>query len=243
MLILVTGDFHGQFGWVPEALDRLRPDLFLCVGDWGDPGETAQAEYEEVIRRVPTLSVFGNHDDRELLGQLRNRDGTTVLLGQGESRPAAGLTVMGISGIWAKTRLGSRLTARWEAAQRREPGISFEEWTADVPLPPYVTDDEVAQLASAASGRGVDVLITHGCPIGLADTTPAGGRGGQRCFRQAFQTVAPRIHLCGHLHRFQRADLPDGRAVLNSGDGASREGWLIRWERDGWEAEPLGLER
>ena len=81
--------------------------------------------------------------------------------------------------------------------------------------------------------------MTHGCPVGLADLTPGGGRGGQRCFRLAFETVRPRIHLCGHLHRFQRADLPDGRMVLNTGSGAERCGWWLRRQAQEWEAWPL----
>jgi len=185
------------------------------------------------------LSVYGNHDDRELLARLRNADGTPVLLGQGEARAVGGLVVAGISGIWAKTKLGARLTAQWEAARRRNPALAFEEWAAGRVLPPYVTDEEVAALAAGLAGRGVDILVMHACPVGLADAAPSGRPGGQRCFRQAVEVVRPRLALCGHLHRFQRADLPDGRAVLNCGDGAQGEGWLIRSEGATWEAWPL----
>src|SRR5262249_4644698 len=82
----------------------------------------------------------------------------------------------------------------------------------------YVTDDDVAQAAARIAETGpVDILLTHGCPIGLADLTPTGRHGGQRCFLEAFKTVAPRLHLCGHLHRAQERMLKDGRKVLNVG--------------------------
>ena len=57
----------------------------------------------------------------------------------------------------------------------------------------------------------VDILLTHGCPIGLADLTPTGRHGGQRCFLEAYKTIMPRLHLCGHLHVAQERTLKDGR--------------------------------
>jgi uncharacterized protein len=89
----------------------------------------------------------------------------------------------------------------------------------------------VAQAAAriARTGR-VDILLTHGCPIGLADLTPTGRHGGQRCFLDAFKTVAPRLHLCGHLHRAQECVLKDGRKVINV--GATPEGSIVVAEFD-----------
>ncbi len=67
-----------------------------------------------------------------------------------------------------------------------------------------MTDADVALAAARIARAGpVDILLTHGCPIGLADLTPAGRHGGQRCFLDAFKTVQPRLHLCGHLHLAQ----------------------------------------
>ncbi len=242
MRILAVSDFHGALGWLPEALDRLRPDLLLSPGDWGDPGEVTEASFAPLLERAPILTVWGNHDDRDLLARLRNRNGAPVLLSPGEEREIEGMVVAGMSGIWAKTRLGSRLDAEWERARRRSPDLTLEAWLAGRPLPPYVTDDEVRAWAARLAGRGVDVLITHECPVGLADRTPAGFPGGKRVFREVFETVRPRLHLCGHLHRFQRADLPDGRGVLNCGDGGKGEGWVIEWERGSWEARPLVMQ-
>jgi Icc-related predicted phosphoesterase len=81
--------------------------------------------------------------------------------------------------------------------------------------------------------------MTHGCPIGLADRTPRGNRGGQSCFRDAFEVVRPRLYLCGHLHLPQLERTTDRWAVLNTGYGLEHHGWLIRWEEGRWEAEPL----
>jgi Icc-related predicted phosphoesterase len=91
-------------------------------------------------------------------------------------------------------------------------------WAKSHRLRHYVTDDDVAEAADRIAAAGpVDILLTHACPIGLADVTPSGRHGGQRCFLEAFQTVKPRLHLCGHLHVPQQRVLKDGRQIINVG--------------------------
>jgi Icc-related predicted phosphoesterase len=81
-----------------------------------------------------------------------------------------------------------------------------------------VTDEEFAALAAKiAAAEPVDVLLTHGCPVGLADRTPKGTHGGQSCMVEAFRPIAPRVHLCGHPHVAQEHILEDGRKVINVG--------------------------
>ena len=90
---------------------------------------------------------------------------------------------------------------------------------------------DVAEAAAQIGEAGpVDILLTHGCPIGLADLTPSGRHGGQRCFLEAFKTIAPRLHLCGHLHVAQERILKDGRKVINV--GATPDGSFVVVEFD-----------
>lgn len=191
--LLVVGDLHGKIGSLFRLLDESGPfDGLLCVGDWGDPGQIAADQWEALLARLPVLSVFGNHDDLAVLPELRNiSDGSAVLLAQGERRIFCGLSVAGVSGIWAKSHR----------------------------LPHYITDEDVAWWAAQlAAGPPVDVLLTHGCPLGVADRTPFGRPGGQRCFLDLLKSVHPRIYLCGHLHVAQQRDLTDPPCtVLNTG--------------------------
>jgi Icc-related predicted phosphoesterase len=190
MRILVISDLHGDLGSARRAIDAFEPDLLLCCGDWGDPNEVSEDELATFPARLPVLTTFGNHDPLALLDKLRNQDGTPVRMGQGEVREVAGLRIAAIGGIWAKSHR----------------------------LPHYVTDEDVAGWASEiASGGAVDILMTHGCPVGLADLTPKGTHGGQRCFLEAFRTIAPRVHLCGHLHVAQERTMKDGSKVFNVG--------------------------
>jgi Icc-related predicted phosphoesterase len=206
MRILVISDLHGDLSSAREAVDLFAPDVLLCCGDWGDPDEVAEANITALSERQPVLSTFGNHDPLAVLKSLRNRDGSSVLLEQGEVRDLGGIRVAAIGGIWAKSHR----------------------------LPHYVTDDDVADSAArvVADGRPVDLLVTHGCPVGLADLTPKGTHGGQRCFLEAFRAIGPRVHLCGHLHVPQERTLKDGRKVINV--GATPEGSVAIIEvRDG----------
>lgn len=190
MMILAISDLHGDLRLANKAAHDLRPDLLLCCGDWGDADQVGESDLEGFLELCPVLSTFGNHDSLELMARLQNRDGSAVLLGQDEVRDFRGLRLAGIDGMWAKSHR----------------------------LPCYVTDPEVAQWASSIARQGpVDILLTHGCPVGLADLAPSGRHGGQRCFLEAFQTISPRIHLCGHLHVPQERELKDGRKVINVG--------------------------
>jgi len=203
MRILVVSDLHGDIASLERARIQQRPDLILSCGDWGDPEDVSEQLFRDLVQLVPVYTTFGNHDPLEVLARLKNRDESPVLIGQGLVQDFAGLRLAAIGGIWAKSHA----------------------------KPHYVTDDDVAQAAAQIAVTGpVDILLTHGCPIGLADLTPAGRHGGQRCFLEAFKTVEPRLHLCGHLHRAQERVLKDGRKVLNV--GATPEGSIVVVEFD-----------
>jgi Icc-related predicted phosphoesterase len=203
MRILVVSDLHGDKKPVDRARAEHRPDLILSCGDWGDPEQVSQQAFEDLLRLVPVYTTFGNHDPLEMLARLQNSDGSPVLIGQGLVQEFAGLRLAAIGGIWAKSHA----------------------------KPHYVTDLDVAQAAARIARTGpVDILLTHGCPIGLADLTPTGRHGGQRCFLEAFKTVEPRLHLCGHLHRAQKHIMNDGRNVINV--GATPEGSIVVAEFD-----------
>jgi uncharacterized protein len=203
MRILVVSDLHGSLKNARAACEVVKPDLILSCGDWGDADQITTAELTAFQRFAPLYSTFGNHDPLEILKGLLNPDGTPLLLPQGSPMLVSGLHLAGIGGIWATSHA----------------------------KPHYVTDQDVADAAARAAAAGpIDILLTHGCPIGLADMTPAGRHGGQRCFLEANKVIAPRLHLCGHLHLAQERILKDGRKVINV--GATPEGSFVVAEFD-----------
>ena len=207
MRIVAISDMHGNLTAARQAASESKPDLIISCGDWGDPDEVNAAELQDILSIAPILTVYGNHDDLELLSSTTNMDGSPILLSPGEVREAAGLRFAGISGIRAKSHQ----------------------------KPHYVTDEDVAHQASLLAGKGVDVLLTHGCPIGLADAIPGGRRGGQRCFLDAFHSVMPRVYLCGHLHFTHQRNLSNGRVVINVGYTCEGDYWIL--EIDSQEAK------
>ncbi len=198
MRILVVSDLHGDLKAAHRACETVRPDVILSCGDWGDPNQVTKEELTTFLDVAKLYTTFGNHDPIELLSLLRNRDGTKVLLEQGAAQRVDGLRLAAIGGIWAKSH-----------AKRH-----------------YVTDADVADSATQVANAGpIDILLTHACAIGLADLTPSGRHGGQRCFLEASKIIAPRLHVCGHLHLAQERTLKDGRKVINV--GATPEGWYV----------------
>jgi Icc-related predicted phosphoesterase len=189
MKALLISDMHGEMEAALKALEAEEPEVLLCAGDWGDPGAVLEEVYRQVIERAQVFTVYGNHDDLELLKRLTNRDGSPVLLCNGEIVQYGGLRLSGINGIWAKSHQ----------------------------QPHYVLEEEVLAAARALEDQGVDALLTHGCPVGLSDLTPHGRHGGQRCFLDALKVVRPRLYVCGHLHVPQQRSLKDGTWIINAG--------------------------
>ncbi len=194
MKIVAISDLHGNLNPVHKILAVEKPDVLLCAGDWGSAGEVSARDFEAITSKVYTLTVFGNNDHLGLLPQIKNEDGSAILLENGKARAYFDVCIAGINGIWAKSH--------------KQP------W--------YITDEEVAAAAAQLKDQNVDILITHGCLIGMADLTPMGTHGGQRCFTEAFKVVSPKLHLCGHLHRKSFFQTKDGRLVVNI--GYTREG-------------------
>jgi Icc-related predicted phosphoesterase len=211
---LAISDLHGDLDSAWRAVEAARPDVLVSCGDWGDPGEVDLPDLRAFSDRLPTYTVFGNHDHLEALGAWLNRDGTPVLLLNGEARQVGPVRIAGISGIWAKSH--------------RKPF--------------YILDEEVAAAAERlAQSAPLDLFLTHGCPSGVADLTPDNRHGGQRCFLDAFQRLRPRVYLTGHLHRAQQHVTRDGLLVRNIGQTPLGDATLLTWRGGEWEVEALHI--
>lgn len=215
MRFLAISDLHGDLSSAWAAIEHAQPDVLLCCGDWGDPGEVTATDLHAFTDRLPVYTVYGNHDDLDLLEEWRNPDGSPVLLESGELRHHAGVTLTGLNGIWAKSH--------------RKPF--------------YVTDEDVeeAVLRATSSGRKVDLLLSHACPSGVADRTWSNRHGGQTCFLRAFQALRPAVYLTGHLHRAQEHATREGQVVRNVGQTPRGDAVIIDWTAAGPEVRPLAF--
>lgn len=212
--ILAVSDMHGNLEPVHTLIDAYRPNVLISCGDWGDPGELSVGDFLEITSKVTLLTVFGNHDDIELMKTIRNRDGSPILLENGCMREVNGIRFGGINGIWAKSH--------------KHP------W--------YITDDEVKAAGKLLKGDLVEILLMHGCAIGICDRVPSGHHAGHKSFLDAVSAVKPRVFLCGHLHTQQIKKYMDGRIAANVGHTARGHYMFLEKSADAWSIEPGTLE-
>ena len=200
MQIGAVADIHGNFDALTRAMQR-HPDvaLWICVGDLA----SRAGAYPEPPQ--PLFWIKGNNEDFERIAaweqgaaQPRNlhyiRNGTAATVGP--------LRIAGLGGTFAPT---------W-----------FSTAAADLPHTPR--DDKrrhfVREEAEACTQLGaIDILMTHEAarPFILidepaassADDSAAAARrsarrrdAGKPAINEVIAALRPRLHLCGHHHRF-----------------------------------------
>lgn len=85
----------------------------------------------------------------------------------------------------------------------------FFDWAFNAQRGPAI--DAIWQRIPA----GVDVLITHGPPLGMGDKVYDGQRVGCADLLRHLERVAPRVHLFGHIHEDPGEWLHGATRVIN----------------------------
>jgi Icc-related predicted phosphoesterase len=172
------------------AMDR-HPDVpfWLCVGDVASRTGT----YPEPP--APLFWIKGNNEDFDTIagweagrGLVRNLH----LIPNGTSRTVGALTVAGLGGTFAPT---------W-----------YETPAAQLPHKPR--DDKRRhfvreQVEACKRMRGIDILMTHEAarPFVVIEEPKEGRKpfrhdAGKPAINDVLASMKPRLHLCGHHHRF-----------------------------------------
>ena len=213
MLIGAVADIHGDFDALRHAMER-HPDVpfWLCVGDLASDAGT----YPEP--RAPLYWIKGNNEDFDRIAEWEGGRGLSAnlyLIRNGTASRVGPLTVAGLGGTFAPN---------W-----------FETPAAE--LPHTRRDDKrrhfVREEVEACTRlRGVDVLMTHEAPrpFIVTDEARPGARmrrrdAGKPAINGVLATLKPRLHLCGHHHRFVEAEREGVRSVCL--DRVSRSYLLI----------------
>ena len=82
-----------------------KPNLLISLGDWGEG--INDVEFYELLRRVRVWSIYGNHEDLEVLRKMYNilvDKYEPVLISDGEVREFEGIKFGAINGIVALRR-------------------------------------------------------------------------------------------------------------------------------------------
>ena len=180
--------FHGidesvAFDWLLVVVDYVKPDVLLSAGDWGYA--LTPEKLEELKARTRVLTIYGNHENIEVL----TRGG--VLMQPGRVYDLGGLRVAGISGIVAKRR------------KRGKDGV------------PRRTPEEIIEEARRIARKGpVDILLLHQ-PPSLPELFPKLNIDeGTDAALEAVKIVKPRVAIVGHMHMgYRRTRLGDTLVV------------------------------
>jgi len=202
MLFGVLADVHGNFEAMHLAMS-CHPDLpfWLCVGDLA----SRAGLYPEPV--VPLYWIKGNNENFQEVAAMAS--GARVIanlhyIANGTATRIGPLTVAGLGGTYAPS---------W-----------YHVHPAELPYPGHITK------AAAATGRPirndkrrhfvrdevdalvrlqrVDVLLTHEAPRPFyveAEDYDGGSRrrdAGQTPINEVLAALRPRLHLCGHHHRY-----------------------------------------
>jgi len=173
MRIVAVADTHLYH----DELTVPDGDVFVHAGDLCRGGELEELEEAVAwIERLPhptKIVVAGNHDWAFVDDPERARAllSGLVYLEDGE------VTIDGVR-FWGSP---------WQP--------EFNDWAFNLPR------GEAIARKWALIPDGIDVLITHGPPLGIGDDGPVGGRAGCADLLARVQQVQPRLHVFGHIHQ------------------------------------------
>jgi Icc-related predicted phosphoesterase len=201
MMIGAVADIHGNFDALYRAFER-HPDvpLWLCVGDLA----SRSGEYPEPA--APLYWIKGNNENFDRIAEWQAgaaQPRNLHYIPNGTAARVGPLTVAGLGGTYAPT---------WFDAPARD-------------LPHRPKDDRrrhfVREEVEACKRLGqVDVLMTHEAarPFIIVDQPKPGAKpvrrdAGKPVINDLLATMQPRLHLCGHHHRFMETDREGVRSV------------------------------
>ena len=167
------GVWEGEaYDWLLRMVRSARPASLIALGDLGHAW--APVDWKNLTDLVPAHAIYGNHDNLDVLRSAVNRDGTKVLVDDGETRTIRGLKFGFINGIMAK-----------KGKLKVKDGV------------PRQTAEDF--LSAATKVHGVDVLATHASP----DLPEYGGRYHPseefEVLDKVIREVNPALSVSGHL--------------------------------------------
>jgi Icc-related predicted phosphoesterase len=197
MKVLITGDIHGDFGQLNNLLNKKRPDLTICCGDFGYWPKLTRRGEDKTIDHIKTqgskiLWCDGNHEDH---WSIRDREtdelapnifymprGSTYTLEDGR-------TIMFMGGGESIDKMYRTLGRDW-----------FPE--------EVISSKDMQNLPE----KDVDIFITHTCPNELVGTMKLmypekGYEPSNQALSQLWEIYKPKLWFFGHWHQFKEGVL------------------------------------
>lgn len=197
MLLGAVADIHGNFDALTRAMER-HPEVpfWLCVGDLA----SRTGAYPDVAK--PLYWIKGNNEDFDRIAGWEAGEaepGHLHFIRNGTAATVGPLRVAGLGGTFAPSWFDT-------------PVVDLP--AARKPAPIEKRDDKrrhfVREEADACKRlKNVDILMTHEAarPFILVNEPRAGAKprrldAGKPAINDVLAALQPRLHLCGHHHRF-----------------------------------------
>jgi Icc-related predicted phosphoesterase len=186
-LVLIS-DTHG----LHDEVDVPGGDILVHAGDFTQVGELGEVKrFNDFLGRLPhahKIVIAGNHDlcFEREPDQARSMITNAIYL-QDQAVEVAGIKFYG---------------SPWQPW--------FFDWAFN--LPRGIELERKWALIPEDTG----VLITHGPPHGIGDTTYRGDHAGCSDLRERLRAIRPRLHIFGHIHEARGTWEIDGTTFVNA---------------------------
>ena len=187
MRVVCISDTHG----LHRQLAIPDGDLLVCTGDFTRRGRRAEiVDFDAWLATLPhrhKVIIAGNHD---FLFEQDPAARSLIQHGtylQDESCEKDGVRIYG---------------SPWQPR--------FFDWAFNLDR------GEPLRKVWAQIPSGVDIVLTHGPPHGVLDTTVRGLRVGCEELTLAMRRVRPKLHVFGHIHESYGQQVLDGTHYVNA---------------------------
>ena len=200
MIFGVIADVHGNFAAMRQAMQQ-HPDVpfWLCVGDLA----SRAGEYPESL--APLYWIKGNNEDFTRIAVLESasaNEGNLHYIPNGTAVRISALTVAGLGGTFAPTWYDTPAAAL--PFPGHPPGATGKLRVKDDKRRHFVREE----VDACKRLTGIDVFLTHEAPrpfvlpVGEDESRAVRYDVGKRPINEVLAAMRPRLHLCGHHHRF-----------------------------------------
>ena len=169
-------DESRAWDWLLSIVEYHEPSLLLSCGDWGSA--VNPEEFNELLSKTIVLTIYGNHENLDVLSKLYNVKSSSylpVLMEDARVYNIGGLRVAGISGIVAKKR-------------KMKKGV------------PRKRAEEFIDVALRLKDKNVDVLLLHEAPSLEIYRKIISFDFRTETALEAIKIIKPKIVFNGHLH-------------------------------------------
>jgi hypothetical protein len=208
MIFGVVADVHGNFDALTRAM-RRHPDVpfWLCVGDLA----SRAGAYPEPA--VPLDWIKGNNENFDAIEAFvsgARHVPNLHYIPNGTAVAIDGLKVAGLGGTFAPTQYNTPAAALAHGRPARGGGSDGVSVRDDKRR--HFVREEVESLEAL---HGVDVLLTHegAFPLRIVPEHASSARPipvGKKPIGEVIAALRPRLHLCGHHHRFAAVTTREG---------------------------------